>query len=148
MTHTEALVTESPKLHSLDDRQRLAELLLSPLDKRYHQFLIYLVYTTIKNNGRLTLNQLRHTLYGELLLSPTLIDGAVSVLASRSMFNCLSMYQVKMSKPDATPNFFLDVRESAEFSQWLANIEEQNPEFKAFTPPMYVKVRKNTEVSS
>ena len=103
---------------------------------------MYVVYQTLKANGRITLNQLRHLLFGDLLLSPSLIEVAVSVLASKSMFNCLSMYQIKMTKPDSLPNFHLDLRVNPEFQLWIDSLEAEHPEIKYFSPPIYARKAK------
>jgi len=117
----------------------LADVLLSPTTKAYNQLIIYVVYSTIKANGRLTLNQVRHLLFGELLLSPMLIDGAVSVLSSKSLFNCLSMYQIATTRPDSLPNFHLDIKDNPEFDHWLSDLLTAHPEFSSFNPPMYTR---------
>lgn len=122
----------------------LVNTLLSPTSTLYNQLLLFLVYSTIKANGRLTLNQLRHLLFGELLLSPMLIDGAVSVLASKSLFNCVSMYQIVSNRPDALPNFHLDLKKNPEFDRWVEDLLLENPAFGSFTPPLYTRRTKTS----
>jgi hypothetical protein len=127
-------------------KSKLAYVLMSPFTTEYNKLVIYIVYKTLKANGRLTLNQLRHLLFGDLLLSPTLVEGAVSVLSSRSMFNCVSMYQLKMTRPEALPNFHLDVKDNPEFLEWLSETEHDHPEFLQFDPPIYMRRPKQVAV--
>jgi len=126
-------------------RDALANLLLAPYTPEFSKLVLYIVYKTIRANKRLTLNQLRHLLFGELLLNPSLVDGAVSVLASKSMFNCVGMYQIKAVRPEALPNFHLDVKENQEFLSWIREVELEHPEFLLFDPPIYSR---RTKVAS
>lgn len=119
----------------------LAQLLMDPASRGHTLLVVYAVYKTLEVNGRLTLNQLRHLLLGDLLLNPSLVEGAVGVLSSKSVFNCLSMHPVKMSH-EGPPNFYLDLKENPDFLEWVQETEEATPELLAFEPPLYKRATK------
>lgn len=118
----------------------LSHLLSDTGSVKYQRAVIYIVYRTIEHNKMITLNQLKHLLLSDLLLGSQLIDGAVAVLASKSVFASITMFQIKST---GAPNFHLDAKPTAIFEQWLKDTQELLPELKGYTIPVYTKKQKD-----
>lgn len=116
-------------------KNKLAGILSNTTSIEYQRAVIYIVYRTIESNRRITLNRLKHLLLGDLLFSSQLVDGAVAVLSSKSIFASVSMFQIKSS---GVPNFHLDIKPTEEFIRWLSVTEFLLPELVHYTPPIYI----------
>lgn len=99
---------------------------------------IFFVWSTIKANPDITLNQLRWLMSTEFILEQSVVDSAVAALTSKSLLNCVSKWQVhgkdvfhlKVKNPDSSP-------------PWLVEFMAQHPELHKFEAPVFIKKRQS-----
>lgn len=122
-------------------RAKIAFNLLSP-DKA-QPTILYIVYSTIKANSSITLNQLRWLLHTEFLFPEALIDSAVGTLSSDSLFHIVNKWWAA-DRPDVIR---LSVKATPDeaFNVWLAEFYEAYPELRLFVPPPFKKKPRETQ---
>lgn len=123
-------------MDSIDLKQRLG-LNLSGCDKdALFATVLYFCYRTIEHNTTLTVKKLKALLCVEYLLSESLVEAAVSVLISRSMFNCVTRYRPP-DRPVSDMSISVVKPPPVEFEEWLLRTEARYPELLVFDPPKY-----------
>lgn len=99
---------------------------------------IFFVWSTIKANPDITLNQLRWLMFKEFILDQPVVDSAVAALTSKSLLNCVSKWQVQ-----GKDVFHLKVKQSDTQPPWLIEFLAQHPELNKFEAPVFVKKRQS-----
>ena len=110
---------------------------LSGLDKEA-QFatVLYFSYLTVKANTRMSVRKLKALLCVEYLIKEDLIEGAISALVSRSMFNCVKRWR-DPEKPVNDMSLSATEPPPKEFEEWLQRTEARYPELTVFQPPIF-----------
>ena len=130
------MTTDATAMDKIELKQRFSCGLASEDSTIKHSIVLYMVYTTIKANERLTVNSVKALLCGEYMLSEQAVDAAIAGLISRSMFACVKRWKapgrpigdMQVSVTEPPPN---------EFIEWLRRTEEKMPELQIFIPPIY-----------
>tara|TARA_Y100001973_G_C5145370_1_gene305129 strand:- start:616 stop:1032 length:417 start_codon:yes stop_codon:yes gene_type:complete len=71
--------------------------------EKFRRFLLYVVYTTIKENSGITTNKLQWRLDNEFSLKPEDVEIAVNALANRRIFGAVSKYHLR-NRPQQESN--------------------------------------------
>lgn len=110
---------------------------LSGLD-REAQFatVLYFSYKTIQANTRMSVRRLKALLCVEYLIKEDLIEGAISALVSRSMFNCVKRWR-DPERPVNDMSISVTEPPPSEFEEWMARTEAKYPELRMFVPPLF-----------
>ena len=96
---------------------------------------LYLVYSTIKANPRITVSRLKKLLQQEYFLSDKEIDSSLAGLVSPSLFNAVSRWQNPKRSIEDT---ILSIRaNNHEFDAWLSATKESYPELNIIRPPVF-----------
>ena len=121
-----------------DARTQIAFNLMSG-DDRARPTIMFIVYETIKQNEKITLNQLRWLMTAEFLVPENTVDAAVASLASASLFRVIS----KWWSPDKPEVIWLRARPASEmdisFLRWIASLYNEFPELMSFKAPIFKK---------
>lgn len=120
----------------IDLKHRFSCGLASDDQSRRHAIVMYMVYTTIKANERLTVNSVKALLCGEYMLSENAVDAAIAGLISRSMFACVKRWKAP-GRPIGDMQVSVTEPPPHEFIEWLRRTEEKMPELNIFIPPIY-----------
>lgn len=120
--------------NTLEAKEKFSANLLHPENKEYRVTIIYIVYKTIERNRGITLNQLKWLLGTEYMLQNSVVEGAVTSLTAKALFNSISRWQ----SPRQHETVHLRVKDCKEFSKWLENAEKTHPELLIFTAPEFV----------
>lgn len=110
--------------------------LMGKRDDSYHVAVMYLVYKTIEVNSQITINRLKALLTTEYLIEDGVIEGAITSLMSRSMFDCVSRWR-NPGKPVGETQLSITKPPPDEFCKWLSMTTTQYPELLVFIPPVF-----------
>lgn len=124
------------KLDSIELKHRLSCALASEDTSVRHATIMYMVYSTIKANERLTVNSVKALLCGEYLIAENAIDAAIAGLISRSMFACVKRWKAP-GRPVGDMQVSVTEPPPPEFLEWLRRIGEKMPELLIFVAPIY-----------
>lgn len=120
--------------NTLEAKERFSFNLLHPENKAFTITILYIVYKTIERNRGISINQLKWLLSTEYMLNNTVVEGAVTSLTAKTLFNSVSRWQ----SPRQHETVHLRIKECTEFSKWLENSEKNHPELLIFTAPDFV----------
>ncbi len=119
---------------TMEAKERFSFNLLHPENKVFTVTILYIVYKTIERNRGISINQLKWLLNTEYMLNNTVVEGAVTSLTAKTLFNSVSRWQ----SPQKQETVHLRVKECVEFSKWLENSEKNHPELLIFTAPDFI----------
>lgn len=123
-------------MDTIELKQRLGSNLSGQDPEVMFATVMYFAYKTIRANTRMTVKKLKALLCVEYLIKEDLIDGSLSALVSRSMFNCVKRWR-DPDRPINDMSIAVTEPPSREFEEWMVRTEGKYPELSMFVPPMY-----------
>jgi len=104
-----------------------------PVDStpKFRRFLLYVVYTTIKENSGITTNKIQWKLDNDYALKVADIEIAINALSNPRIFNAVSKFHLKQKAGEEKQVIHLRLRRNRQelIQSWMDRVLEDFPEY-------------------
>jgi len=124
-------IEEQPLSRSDTAEQLYFSMFPSESTEKFRRFLLYVVYTTIKENSGITTNKIQWRLDNEYALKEADIGIAINALSNPVIFNAISKFHLKRKEGEDKQVIHLRLRRSRQglIQSWMDRVLEDFPEY-------------------